>query len=65
MSAQTNITESLYEVVVNEEEQYSVWLTDKTIPSGWRSVGVHGAKEFCLAYINNVWTNMLPLSLRK
>lgn len=54
-----------YEVVVNDEEQYSIWLSDKDIPAGWRAVGMSGTKERCLAYIEEVWTDMRPLSLRK
>ncbi|MEJ2443303.1 MAG: MbtH family NRPS accessory protein [Exilibacterium sp.] len=54
-----------YRVVVNHEEQYSIWLYDKEIPLGWRDVGVHGQKAECLAHIKEVWTDMRPLSLRK
>jgi MbtH protein len=54
-----------YQVVVNIEEQYSIWLTDKDIPRGWRSVGKVGSKKECLDYIEEVWTDMRPLSLRR
>jgi MbtH protein len=54
-----------YIVVVNHEEQYSIWLDYKEIPAGWRAVGKTGPKAECLAYINEVWTDMRPLSLRK
>ena len=54
-----------YIVVVNHEEQYSIWLDYKEIPKGWRAVGKSGPKAECLAYINDVWTDMRPLSLRK
>jgi len=54
-----------YQVVVNEEEQYSLWPTGRDIPHGWRSVGEHGSKADCLAYIERVWTDMRPLSLRR
>ena len=54
-----------YRVVVNHEEQYSIWVTDRPIPQGWNDVGKVGSKEECLAYINEVWTDMRPLSLRK
>ncbi len=54
-----------YRVVVNHEEQYSIWPDDKDIPLGWRDVGQPGSKEECLAYISEVWTDMRPLSLRK
>ena len=52
-------------VVVNHEEQYSIWPTYKSIPKGWKSVGVEGSKEQCLKHIEKVWTDMRPLSLRK
>lgn len=56
---------TIYTVVVNHEEQYSIWPEWKTIPAGWRAVGRTGPKAECLAYINEVWTDMRPLSLRK
>lgn len=56
---------STYLVVVNDEEQYSIWPDGKPIPPGWRSVGVPGSKEECLAHIEQVWTDMRPLSLRR
>lgn len=55
----------LYRVVVNFEEQYSIWPEYKQIPEGWRDAGKSGKKEECLSYINEVWTDMRPLSLRK
>jgi MbtH protein len=54
-----------YLVVVNDEEQYSIWLADKDVPAGWRAVGKSGPKADCLAHIKEVWTDMRPLSLRK
>ncbi len=54
-----------YTVVVNHEEQYSIWFVDREIPLGWREVGKSGTKPECLAYIEEVWTDMRPLSLRK
>jgi MbtH protein len=54
-----------YIVVVNHEEQYSLWLADKTIPLGWAQVGKSGTKAECLAFVEEVWTDMRPLSLRK
>lgn len=56
---------AIYIVVVNHEEQYSIWPDYKELPAGWRSVGMTGPKAECLAYINEVWTDMRPLSLRK
>lgn len=55
----------MFEVVVNHEEQYSIWPDFKPIPNGWRAVGKSGPKAECLAYIKEVWTDMRPLSLRK
>jgi MbtH protein len=54
-----------FEVVVNHEEQYSIWPADREPPAGWRKAGKQGTKPECLAFINEVWTDMRPLSLRK
>jgi len=54
-----------YTVVVNHEEQYSIWFADQEIPAGWREVGKVGSKAECLEYIGEIWTDMRPLSLRK
>jgi uncharacterized protein YbdZ (MbtH family) len=56
---------TIYKVVVNHEEQYSIWPEFKEIPLGWKGVGKAGPKAECLAYIKEVWTDMRPLSLRK
>jgi uncharacterized protein YbdZ (MbtH family) len=56
---------TIYEVVVNHEEQYSIWPEYKKIPLGWKTVGKEGLKQECLDYIKEVWTDMRPLSLRK
>jgi MbtH protein len=53
-----------YKVVVNHEEQYSIWPAERENPPGWRDGGKSGNKEECLAYIKEVWTDMRPLSLR-
>lgn len=55
----------IYTVVVNHEEQYSIWLADRELPLGWREVGKRGSKAECLEYIQTVWTDMRPLSLRQ
>ncbi len=55
----------IYKVVVNHEEQYSIWPSYKDNPLGWNDVGKSGLKDECLAYIKEVWTDMRPLSLRK
>ncbi|HEX2165564.1 MAG TPA: MbtH family NRPS accessory protein [Thermoanaerobaculia bacterium] len=56
---------SIYTVVVNHEEQYSIWWADRELPLGWTAVGKTGTKKECLDYIEEVWTDMRPLSLRK
>ena len=55
----------MYKVVVNHEEQYSIWWADRENALGWNDVGKSGTKEECLAYIEQVWTDMRPLSLRQ
>ena len=55
----------VYAVVINHEEQYSIWFADREIPMGWKAVGVEGSKKECLDYIEEVWTDMRPLSFRK
>jgi MbtH protein len=59
------VAEGRFRVVVNHEEHYSIWPVDQEIPDGWRAVGVDGDKETCLAYINQAWTDMRPLSVRR
>lgn len=53
-----------YTVVVNHEDQYSIWLADRDLPNGWRAVGKTGPKAACLEYIKEAWTDMRPRSLR-
>jgi MbtH protein len=56
---------TIYDVVVNHEEQYSIWPAHKEPPRGWTRAGKQGRKAECLDYIEQVWTDMRPLSLRK
>jgi MbtH protein len=56
---------AIYSVVVNNEEQYSIWPSHLPMPRGWRSVGKEALKAECLRYIDDVWTDMRPLSLRR
>lgn len=56
---------TIYKVVVNHEEQYSIWPLERENPLGWRDEGKSGTKAECLAHIKEVWTDMRPLSLRK
>ncbi len=65
MSREEREDTTIYKVVVNHEEQYSIWPADRENPKGWKDVGKTGKKEECLAYIKEVWTDMRPLSLRK
>lgn len=65
MSGSDEQDDTVYRVVVNHEEQYSIWPDFKEIPLGWRDVGRKGKKEECLAYIKEVWNDMRPLSLRR
>jgi MbtH protein len=57
--------ERTYAVVLNDEEQYSIWAADREFPLGWRKEGTEGTREECLARISEVWTDMRPLSLRR
>jgi MbtH protein len=54
-----------YDVVVNDEEQYSIWPQDRELPAGWRRDGTSGSKAVCLDHIERVWTDMRPLSVRQ
>jgi MbtH protein len=65
MNTQTQSNELEYRVVISDEERYSIWPTFKDIPAGWRDGGFAGAKQACLDHINEVWTDMRPLSLRR
>ena len=56
---------TVFTVVRNHEEQYSIWPTYRSVPGGWTEVGKTGTKQECLAYIDAHWTDMRPLSLRK
>lgn len=56
---------TIYRVVVNHEEQYSIWPAGRENALGWRDAGRSGTKADCLAYIEEVWTDMRPLSVRK
>ncbi|MFD9940684.1 MbtH family protein [Nonomuraea sp. NPDC050547] len=53
-----------FKVVINDEEQYSVWAADRPAPAGWRESGFAGSRQECLDHIDQVWTDMRPLSLR-
>jgi MbtH protein len=59
------VKEVIYQVVVNQEGQYSIWPSDRPLPPGWADGGKTGPREECLAFVDEVWTDMRPLSLRK
>jgi len=54
-----------YLVVINDEEQYSIWPEDEPVPAGWRATGTAGVKAECLEHIRAVWTDLRPKSLRE
>ncbi|KAB8321063.1 MbtH family protein [Tolypothrix campylonemoides VB511288] len=56
---------TIYKVVVNHEQQYSIWPSERENAPGWKDVGKSGTKAECLDYIKEVWTDMRPLSLRQ
>jgi MbtH protein len=65
MSSDDTEDTRIYKVVLNHEEQYSIWPADRENALGWFDAGKSGLKAECLAYIKEVWTDMRPLSLRK
>ena len=54
-----------YDVVRNDEEQYSIWPVDRPLPNGWQKAGKSGTKAECLAFVEEVWTDLRPRSLRE
>jgi MbtH protein len=58
------MTQDSFKVVLNDEEQYSIWPADKLNPAGWQDEGFSGPKAECLAHIDATWTDMRPKSLR-
>lgn len=57
-------SQATYRVVINGEEQYSVWPSERELPLGWRDTGKIGSKDECLAYIDSVWLDKRPASQR-
>ena len=57
--------DGIFRVLINHEEQYSLWPDWKAIPGGWSDTGILGDKKTCLDYIEKSWTDMRPLSLRR
>jgi MbtH protein len=56
---------TVYNVVINHEEQFSIWPAHRENALGWNNAGKSGTKQVCLEYIKEAWTDMRPLSLRK
>lgn len=65
MNGTSNADSTRFKVVVNHEEEYSIWPAERENPIGWRDAGTIGSKTECLAYIRKAWADMRPLSLRK
>lgn len=58
-------TQTLFKVVLNDEEQYSIWPAERDNALGWRDEGTRGTREACLEHIDRIWTDMRPLSVRR
>ena len=65
MTTDENEDARRYRVVVNYEEQYSLWPVESAVPAGWNETGFEGERGACLAHIREIWTDMRPLSLRR
>jgi MbtH protein len=65
MSSPTAAPAETFRVVLNDEEQYSIWSADRDLPAGWRAEGTIGSKEDCLAHIDEVWTDLRPRTARR
>jgi MbtH protein len=59
------MSEVRFKVVLNDEEQYSIWPEGRDIPAGWRAEGTSGSREQCLDHIERVWVDMRPRSVRE
>lgn len=64
MQTTESIDNEEFDVVINDEQQYSIWPCNKEVPAGWKKVGVTGLRVHCLEHISSIWTDMRPLSLR-
>ncbi len=56
--------EARFRVLVNAEEQYSIWPADLQVPGGWTDTGVTASKYDCEKYLEQNWTDLRPKSLR-
>ncbi|MBB0242563.1 MbtH family NRPS accessory protein [Streptomyces alkaliphilus] len=57
--------DTVFQVVINEQDQYSIWFADRSVPVGWTATGPTGTKQECLKHIERVWTDMRPRSVRE
>ena len=57
--------DATFRVVMNHEEQYSIWPSHRPVPNGWRDMGFIGTRAACLDHIENSWVDMRPASLRQ
>ncbi|AXI84716.1 MbtH family NRPS accessory protein [Actinospica acidiphila] len=57
--------DTVFQVVINEQDQYSIWFADRAVPAGWAAAGPAGTKQECLKHIERVWTDMRPRSVRE
>ncbi|MEV0395259.1 MbtH family protein [Polymorphospora rubra] len=64
MNTDSTVPEGTFAVVMNDEEQYSIWPETRDLPTGWRREGFAGSRAACLDHIEAVWTDMRPLSIR-
>jgi MbtH protein len=64
-TTETVAKEADFLVVVNAEEQYSIWAAERDLPLGWTAEGTRGSKQECLAHIEKIWTDIRPLSVRQ
>jgi MbtH protein len=60
-----SVAASQYQVLINDEEQYSLWPAAKAIPGGWKATGMRGEKDECAKFVDEAWTDMRPRSLRQ
>ena len=56
--------DGVFIVLRNEDEQYSLWPSEKEIPDGWTEVMPPSTKAACLAFVEENWTDMRPKRLR-
>lgn len=54
-----------YTVLINDEEQYSLWLKELKVPDGWTSLGFEGTRAECREFVDRRWTDLRPKSLRE